>query len=114
MDPIGFGLENFDEVGRFRDHDKDRPECPIDGVGQLDENTTFHGARELAGLIAQSPRLSACLAEHFVRFASGRRLDDSDRARARWLGGELELNGNSFVEMVLAYVTHENFRYREE
>ncbi len=114
MDPIGFGLENFDEVGRYRDHDKDRPECPIDGVGQLDEATTFHGAKELAGLIAQSPRLSACVGEYFMRFAAGRQLDDDDRPRARWLGVELEENGNSFVEMVLAYVSHENFRYREE
>ncbi len=114
MDPIGFGLENFDELGRYRTHDADNPECVIDGVGTLDGGVTFTGARELATLLADSPRFSPCVAEYFMRFAAGRQLDDSDAPRAAWLGAQMEQAGHSFRAMLLAYVSHENFRYREE
>ena len=49
-----------------------------------------------------------------MRFAAGRPLDPEDGRRADWLGQQLETSGNSFLAMVLAYVSHENFRYREE
>jgi len=114
MDPIGFGLENFDELGRYRDHDKDRPECPIDGVGQLDETTPFTGAKELATIVAGSPALEPCLGQYFIRFAAGRKLDDTDVLSAPWLADEMHKSGNTFVAMALAYVTHDNFRYREQ
>jgi hypothetical protein len=114
MDPIGFGLENFDELGRFRTNDKDRPDCKIDGVGQLDDKHPFTGAKELATLVANAPNFEPCLGEHFIRFASGRSLDELDLRRAQWLGDEMKKNGNHFVAMILAYVTHENFRIREE
>jgi hypothetical protein len=114
MDPIGFGLENFDQLGRYREHDDDRPECPIDGVGSLDENTTFTGAQELAGLIAESPRLLPCLAEYVIRFAAGRRLEEGDDLRAMWLAQQMQDTGNSFAAMLVAYVSHENFGYRQE
>jgi hypothetical protein len=114
MDPIGFGLENFDELGRFRTHDKDRPDCPIEGTGSLDENTPFSGAKELASLIAAAPQFAPCVGQHFLRFAVGRSLDDADLRRAAWLGAALTSNGHHLPAMVLAFVTHENFRVREE
>jgi hypothetical protein len=114
MDPIGFGLENFDELGRFRTSDKDRPDCKIDGAGQLDEKTPFTGAKELATLVANAPGFEPCVGEHFIRFASGRSLDDLDLRRAQWLGDEMKKDGHHFMTMVLAYVSHENFRVRDE
>jgi hypothetical protein len=114
MDPIGFGLENFDELGRFRAHDAGRDDCPIDGAGQLDEDTAFTGATGLAPLIAQSPAFAPCLGEHFLRFAIGRSLDAQDLRRAEWMGNEMKAHGNRMVDMLLAFVTHENFRLREE
>jgi hypothetical protein len=114
MDPIGFGLENYDELGRYRSHDKDRATCAIDGKGALDERTPFTGARELAALLAAAPQLPACVGQHFIRFAAGRALDDDDLRRALWLGGEMQKAGYSFQAMVLAFVTHPDFRFREE
>jgi hypothetical protein len=114
MDPIGFGLENFDELGRYRAHDKDRAACAIDGKGSLDERTPFTGARELASLLAAAPELPACVGQHFIRFAAGRALDDDDVRRGLWLGGEMQKANHSFAAMVLAYVTHADFRFREE
>ncbi|HEY0707263.1 MAG TPA: DUF1588 domain-containing protein [Polyangia bacterium] len=114
MDPIGFGLENFDELGRYRTHDRDRPDCPIDGKGALDDQNTFTGAKELASLVAASPRLGPCVSQHFIRFAAGRALDQEDVQRAQWLGEEMEKAGNSFSAMLLSYVSHNDFGFRAE
>jgi hypothetical protein len=114
MDPIGFGLENFDELGRYRTHDDGRPDCPIDGRGELDAKTPFTGARELAGLIAAAPEQLPCVAQHFLQFAIGRAVDASDLRRARWLADEMRRNGDSFQSMLLAFVSHDDFRVREE
>jgi hypothetical protein len=114
MDPIGFGLENLDELGRYRTAEAGRDDCPIDGVGALDDATSFRGPKELAGLVAQAPELLPCVAEHFIHFAIGRGLEDGDRRRAQWLADELRRNGNRFTSMVLAFVTHDDFRIREE
>jgi hypothetical protein len=114
MDPIGFGLENFDEVGRFRTHDIDRADCPIDGTGMLDAARPFTGAKQLATLIADDPQWEPCVGEHYLRFALGRALDASDLRRAVWLGAQLSSNGHHLEAMILALVTHDNFRVREE
>jgi hypothetical protein len=114
MDPIGFGLENFDEVGRFRSHDNDRTDCPIDGAGMLDAARPFTGAKQLATLIAEDPQFAPCVGEHYLRFALGRALDASDLRRAVWLGAELSGAGHRLEAMILALVTDENFRVREE
>lgn len=114
VDPIGFGLENFDKQGRYRTFEDDRPECPIDGKGTLNPGQSFVGAKGLAPLLAESPQFLTCFSEHFVRFAVGRRLDTTDAARIEWLSSEMSKKGNSFEALVRAYVTHENFRVREE
>ena len=114
MDPIGFGLENFDELGRFRTHDKDRPDCPIEGTGTLDDGTPFSGAKELATLIADAPAVRPLRGAALPALRRGPRAGRADLRRAAWLGDELSRNGHQLPAMVLAFVTHENFRLREE
>jgi hypothetical protein len=76
LDPIGFGLENFDPIGRYRDKDNG---LPIDSSGQLTSGETFQNARELKKLVLERK-------DQFVRhftvkmlgYALGRGLVDSD------------------------------------
>ena len=64
INPLGFTLENFDAVGRFRSREKDKP---VDSAGsyQTREGKTVkvHGARELATFLANSPEAQAAFAE---------------------------------------------------
>lgn len=48
-DGIGFGLENYDSSGAFREHDTDRPECPIEGEGLLVEVGEFKARFRISG-----------------------------------------------------------------
>jgi hypothetical protein len=70
MDPLGFGLENFDAVGAWRTLDgKD----PIDASGVLPGGQTFAGPAELkAVLLTRKDRFARCLAEKMLTYALGR------------------------------------------
>lgn len=102
MDPLGFGLENFDAVGHFRDADNG---VKVDASGVYPGGKRFVGVEELAPLVAQDPRFSSCVAKHLLAYAVGRSFQTSDGAayaealatdavssgKARWL---------SFIESI--------------
>ena len=66
INPLGFSMEKFDAVGRYREKDRDKP---IDDGGSYQTRAgsekTFHGARELAEFIANSEEAHAAFAEQF-------------------------------------------------
>lgn len=75
MDPLGFGLENYDGVGRWRDNEND---TPIDASGVLAfaglemEDEAFDGPVELGAKLQLSPDMTSCVARQWFRFAYGR------------------------------------------
>ncbi len=113
MDPLGFGLENLDHLGRYRTHDEGRPECVIAGKGAIDPSAPFTGPKGLADRIAVDARVDRCLASHLVRFAAGRTTQAGDDDAVKWLAAQLG-EGHSVQAMLLAYVTHESFTLRRE
>lgn len=116
MDPVGFGLENFDSAGRYRTHEPDRPDCPIDGKGNLEGIGSFTGPSELADLMLQSPNLETCVATQLYRFAAGRyALDAGDDASVKRLVSRASTNGElGFYALMLELVTSDAFRHRKE
>jgi hypothetical protein len=64
INPLGFTLENFDAVGRFRDAENGKP---IDASGAYQTKSgdvvRFHGVRELAGFLAESPEVHEAFVE---------------------------------------------------
>ncbi|WP_207396677.1 DUF1592 domain-containing protein [Bremerella alba] len=76
MDPLGFGLENFDGIGRWRESDNGQP---IDSEGKLPSGDQFSGPEELKTVILKR---SGEFQKHFVRkligFAYGRKLNKFD------------------------------------
>lgn len=77
MDPLGFGLENYDAIGRWRTMDGS---FPVDSSGTLPDGRTFSGPAEMrAILIAQMPQFSRTLIEKMMTYALGRGLRSYDR-----------------------------------
>ncbi len=76
MDPLGFGLENFDAIGRHRDADDDG--FPVDARGELPDGRAFSGATELVDMIARSGDFERCLTRHLLEYAVGRRVGAAD------------------------------------
>jgi len=116
MDPIGFGLENYDATGAFRTTDIDRPDCVIDGQGEFVGAGTFSGPAELAQLAVQTGQVEACVARQLYRFAVGRtELDEHDEAfLERLVTASSGEGGLQMLPWITEYVGSEAFRYRRE
>jgi hypothetical protein len=113
IDPIGFGFEHYDAVGRWRDMDGTHA---IDSTGEIvltaASNGTFDGVDELAGLLAGSSDVAACYTAQWSRFALG-------SAEASELACVEEELGKAFADadgrldsLVLALVGTRFFRER--
>ena len=113
MDPIGFGLENYDHTGAFREVENDDESCVISGEGELD-GSPFSGPSELSELLIDSGTLNRCVAEQLYRFAMGRsELADVDDS---FIDFVVEQNGAEgdfdFSALMLSFASEEAFRYR--
>lgn len=80
MDVIGFGLENFDTTGRWRETEQvDRREVAIQSGGKLPGGAVFKDVRELkAALSLEQPQLAEELVESLLAYALGRSVEFSD------------------------------------
>ncbi|WP_437957996.1 DUF1592 domain-containing protein [Sorangium sp. So ce119] len=73
MDPIGFGFENYDTFGRWRN---DESGLPIDATGTVfappeGENFSFNGVTELADYLAANEDVKECMVRHWSYYAFG-------------------------------------------
>lgn len=109
MDAIGFGLEGFDGIGMARTSDNG---FPIDDSGEL-RGQAFEGAIELAGIIAEDPRLPACMVEKVMIYALGRGLGGEDQPLIDRLIADFAARGHRFSALVELVATSEAFRMRE-
>ncbi len=121
MDPIGFGLENYDAAGRFRETDNNRPDCLIDGEGALiglglPDDGAFNGPDGLADVAVQSGKVEACVAKQLYRFAVGRFvLEEPDEVLlARVVEDSAAGGAFRFDRFIEEYVGSDAFRYRRE
>lgn len=77
LDPIGFGLENFDAIGRWRE--KNDAGAAIDSAGRLPTGAAFSSPAELKRLLAERETdLARNLTERIMAHALGRQLEGYD------------------------------------
>lgn len=112
MDALGFGLENFDVIGAWRD--ADGPE-PIDAAGELPGGKTFDNPVELIEILVQDKRREfvRCLSAKLLTYALGRGLGVTDRVHVTQVAERLEAEDHRFHALVRAIVTSTPFRYQE-
>lgn len=110
MDPLGFGLENFDAVGAWRD--KDGP-LPIDATASLPGGRSFAGPVELkAVLMARQKAFARCLTEKMMTYALGRGLEYPDRCVVDQITDRLQAEGGRFSRLVSGIVHSDPFQKR--
>lgn len=111
MDPLGFGLENFDAVGAWRTEDGG---APIDPSGELPDGRRFAGPAELRQvLVARRAEFRRCLVEKLFTYALGRGLEYYDACAVERIAAATEAKGDRFAELVAGIVTSVAFRERE-
>lgn len=112
MDPIGFGFENYDAVGRFRTTENDEP---IDATGEIVDSDiagTFDGAVDLAGKMASSGEVEQCYALMWFRYGYGRGESKDDDCTLDALGTAFEESGGDIGELLVALTQTDAFLYR--
>jgi hypothetical protein len=110
MDELGFALENFDPIGRWRERDGN---SPINASGRLPNGETFSGPRELTALLAQrQTEFSRALARRLLTYALGRGLAYYDRGAVERIVKHLEERDYRFSALILGIVTSDPFRMR--
>ena len=111
MDPIGFGLENFDAIGQWRAQDG---KFPIDASGTLTSGQTFNGPSELIEVLAKQPEAFAgALTEKMLTYALGRGLEPYDRPAVKAITSDLARNDYRFSSLVLGIVKSLPFQERK-
>ncbi len=111
LDPIGFGLENFDAIGRWRNQD-DNGE-PIDASGELPDGSRFSSPQELKAMIAgRLDDFSRNLVERMLAYALCRRLEGYDEIVVDDLMQEIAQDGYRMQTLVTAVVTSYPFTHR--
>jgi len=110
MDPIGFGLENYDAIGAWREQDDG---LVIDATAKLPDGQTFRGAEELRKiLVARKADFMRCLTEKMLTYAMGRGIEFSDRGTVRKIDDRLAKQDFRLSALVTEVVKSYPFRYR--
>ncbi|MFO0631255.1 MAG: DUF1592 domain-containing protein [Nannocystaceae bacterium] len=113
LDPIGFGLERFDSIGRLRDSYGSGDPVKRDGTITIDGTEhAFSGGVELGALVADSQAAQGCVVTHAWRFALGRSEDPADECNREQVRLRFADAGNDFRSLLLALVRSDAFRYR--
>jgi hypothetical protein len=111
IDPVGFALENFDAVGRWRDQDGDSG--PVDVSGGLPGGGEFRGVAGLEEALLSRPELFAgTLTEKLLTFALGRGVEYYDAPAVRQILREARPDGYRFSSLILGIVKSVPFQMR--
>jgi hypothetical protein len=111
MDPIGFGLENFNAIGAWRDKDGDNP---VDASGELGAGDKFAGAAELSRVLAEKKRWEflRSMADRALTYALGRGMEYYDRPALEQIVKQVEAGDDRFSALMLAVVESFPFQNR--
>jgi hypothetical protein len=127
MDPIGFGLENYDAIGRWRDQETiefaaerdedDRRKAPkkielaIEPQGEIAglPDSVFSEPKQLGRILADSPVCQECIVRQMFRYAYGRRETASDEATIDELFAAFRDSGFHLKDLLLSLVRSPEF-----
>jgi hypothetical protein len=129
VDPIGFGLEHYDAIGRYREKliltifpTRDETQRKIktkETVHTLDFDTTaevggipnsaFSSPKELGQILAADPACQKCLVKQFFRFAMGRQETAEDQPAIESILARFKDSQFRFRELIIAVVTSDLF-----
>jgi mono/diheme cytochrome c family protein len=110
IDPVGFALENFDAVGRWRETEEGKP---VDASGGFLDGSEFVGTSGLEQALVHRPELFVrTLTEKLMTYALGRGLEYYDAAAVRKIVAKAPENDYHFSEVIFGIVESTPFRMR--
>jgi len=110
MDPLGFALENYDAIGKWREQDG---KFPVDSSGTLPDGRTFDGPAAMREVLAQHlPEFSRNLVEKMMMYSIGRGITLADRRSIRDIENKWAANGLKFQTLIYEVAHSAPFQFR--
>lgn len=110
MDALGFGMENYDPIGRWRTHEG---HLPLDVSGVLPSGESFAGPAQLKTILKnQLDDFARCLTEKMLTYALGRGLKSYDRPVVDEIVRNLARDGYRFSRLIYEIVKSKPFQMR--
>ena len=110
MDPIGFALENFDAIGRWRDEDNGKP---LDVATSLPDGTLVDGVEGVRQLVLRNPELFVeAMTSKLLMYALGRNVQYYDQPEIREIAREAAGADYTFASLVQGVVSGVPFQNR--
>ncbi|HET9960227.1 MAG TPA: DUF1588 domain-containing protein [Polyangiaceae bacterium] len=112
IDPLGFGLEMIDALGRYREQENN---LPVDSSGALvgtDVDGPFSGPAELSLLLLKSQQARECVAIQWFRFSEGREEESADACVLEPLKKFFARGSRSFADLAVETALQRNFMRR--
>jgi len=119
MDPIGFGLESFDAIGRYRQHETiliesetgkrsadKKIDLPLDTNGEVRgiPDSTFSDSVKLGQILSNSAVCQQCMVRQLFRYASGRMETSADDGTIRQLFASFRDSGFHFKDLLIGLI----------
>ena len=117
IDPMGFVLESFDPVGRWRTHypsaKKNKTGLKVDTSATMADGTELHDVRDLKMYLVKNPEHFAnCLAGKLLEYATGRHLNYREKKMKEEIVARNIKNGNKFHDLMLELIDSPIFKAR--
>jgi hypothetical protein len=110
MDPLGFGLENYDGIGKWRTLDG---KFPVDASGVMPNGKSFSTPAEMRSVLkSQLPQFSRCMVQKMLTYSLGRGLGPYDRRVVDQLDTKLAASGYGFQTLIYEIVRSLPFQSR--
>jgi len=116
IDPLGFGFEAFDQLGRYRTEDAGKPvdaSGALAGLTEASLERDFDGIEDLASAIADSDTVLDCLARKWFTFALARPHASEDECSISGAVEHSQLEDGSMQELLIALTGSDAFRFRQ-
>ncbi len=114
IDGIGFGMEDFDGVGLYRDTDSGKK---VDSTGELvgidSTRTPFSGIGELSDYLATSKQAKRCFVVEWYRMAHGYAERPADICAIRDIANSFEKASTTLSQLLIQIVTHASYTQKE-
>ena len=114
INPLGFSLENYDAVGRFRTHEKSKP-IDVTSIYQTPEgdDVKFSGARDLAVFLAGSERVQKSFIRQLFNYYTKQSIDAVEKNQVDELHRKFK-NSNFDIENLLVEISLVPMKYQSE
>ncbi len=112
LDAVGFGLENYDDLGRYTATDSGGHLVDARGALAGFEPEDFDGAPELAAKLKGSDAFSSCVSLQLFRWATARPNETEDDCAVAGLWNQFKSSGFDYRSMLSALITSDGFRHR--